>query len=77
MLLSSVLKVQALISIFLAVAVLALQNLRSYEVLLHRYIAMMELQERNERLFYKIFIDNVEELLPVVYTPTVGDACQK
>nr|XP_017251265.1 PREDICTED: NADP-dependent malic enzyme-like [Daucus carota subsp. sativus] len=77
MLLSSVLKVQALISIFLAVAILALQKLRSYEVLLHRYIAMMELQERNERLFYKIFIDNVEELLPVVYTPTVGDACQK
>ncbi|PQM34861.1 NADP-dependent malic enzyme isoform X1 [Prunus yedoensis var. nudiflora] len=54
-----------------------IQNLRQYEVPLHRYIAMMDLQERNEGLFYKLLIDNVEELLPVVYTPTVGEACQK
>nr|GMD44204.1 NADP-dependent malic enzyme-like isoform X2 [Ipomoea batatas] len=54
-----------------------LQNLRSYEVPLQRYVAMMELQERNRRLFYKLLIDNVEELLPIVYTPTVGEACQK
>ncbi|KAJ4787516.1 Malic enzyme [Rhynchospora pubera] len=54
-----------------------MKNLRSYEVPLQRYQAMMDLQERNERLFYKILIDNVEELLPVVYTPTVGEACQK
>lgn len=54
-----------------------MHNLRNYTVPLQRYIAMMDLQERNERLFYKLLIDNVEELLPVVYTPTVGEACQK
>ncbi|KAG8084868.1 hypothetical protein GUJ93_ZPchr0010g10992 [Zizania palustris] len=54
-----------------------MDNLRRYTVPLQRYIAMMDLQERNERLFYKLLIDNVEELLPVVYTPTVGEACQK
>ncbi|KAH7523557.1 hypothetical protein FEM48_Zijuj06G0024700 [Ziziphus jujuba var. spinosa] len=54
-----------------------MHSLRQYDVPLHKYIAMMDLQERNERLFYKLLIDNVEELLPVVYTPTVGEACQK
>ncbi|XP_022750154.1 NADP-dependent malic enzyme-like [Durio zibethinus] len=54
-----------------------MHNLRQYKVPLQRYMAMMDLQERNERLFYKLLVDNVEELLPVVYTPTVGEACQK
>ncbi|GAV65521.1 malic domain-containing protein/Malic_M domain-containing protein [Cephalotus follicularis] len=54
-----------------------MHNLRQYKVPLQRYMAMMDLQERNEKLFYKLLVDNVEELLPVVYTPTVGEACQK
>ncbi|GAV88058.1 malic domain-containing protein/Malic_M domain-containing protein [Cephalotus follicularis] len=54
-----------------------MQNIRQYQVPLQKYTAMMDLQERNERLFYKLLVDNVEELLPVVYTPTVGEACQK
>ncbi|KAL3846176.1 hypothetical protein ACJIZ3_003579 [Penstemon smallii] len=48
-------------------------NMRQYQVPLQRYMAMMDLQERNERLFYKLLVENVEELLPIVYTPTVGD----
>uniref|UniRef100_A0A0D9V548 Malic enzyme n=1 Tax=Leersia perrieri TaxID=77586 RepID=A0A0D9V548_9ORYZ len=54
-----------------------MHNIRQYQLPLQKYMAMMDLQEGNERLFYKLLIDNVEELLPVVYTPTVGEACQK
>jgi malate dehydrogenase (oxaloacetate-decarboxylating)(NADP+) len=54
-----------------------LKNMRRKTDDIEKYIYLIALQERNERLFYRLVIDHIDELMPLIYTPTVGQACRE
>jgi malate dehydrogenase (oxaloacetate-decarboxylating)(NADP+) len=54
-----------------------LANLRSMPTDLAKYVALNELHDRNEALFFRVVCDNIDEIQPLIYTPTVGLACQR
>jgi malate dehydrogenase (oxaloacetate-decarboxylating) len=53
------------------------ETLGRYDDDLTRHVYLRSLQDANEVLFYTLVVDHVEELLPLVYTPTVARACQQ
>ena len=55
----------------------ALLNVRNMANDLDKHSYLTALQERNESLFYKLLVDNMKELLPIVHMPTVSEYCAK
>jgi malate dehydrogenase (oxaloacetate-decarboxylating)(NADP+) len=54
-----------------------LENFAQKTTDLERYIHLIGLQDRNETLFYRVVVDHIEAMLPIIYTPTVGLVCQR
>lgn len=54
-----------------------MENLSRKASDIERYVFLMALQARNERLFYQVALEHIDAILPLIYTPTVGQACKE
>jgi malate dehydrogenase (oxaloacetate-decarboxylating) len=53
------------------------ENYRRKESDLERYVFLTSLQDRNEVLFYRLLHEHIAEMMPIIYTPTVGEGCRQ
>jgi len=54
-----------------------LKVLRNFKTDFERYSYLRDLQDTNETLFYAVLVNNIDEMMPLLYTPTVGEGCQR
>nr|WP_269902497.1 NAD-dependent malic enzyme [Aliidiomarina halalkaliphila] len=55
----------------------AYMQYQSFDTTLNKHIYLRAIQDNNETMFHRLVSDHLEEMMPIIYTPTVGDACEK
>ncbi|MDX1678831.1 NAD-dependent malic enzyme [Arsukibacterium sp.] len=55
----------------------AYMQYKSFDTAINKHIYLRAIQDNNETLFYRLVQQHLEEMIPIIYTPTVGDACEQ